>query len=541
VRSLATAHRVESGVFSSSTTALGFSGTIVVDGKAIQISPDDTLESISTKIALSQIQATCRVVKLAEEQYKLVITSTGLGASSRISFTDSAPASYQVEALDPMVVAAQISGTAAAGDYAIEIDSLAQAQVVQSDGFDSADSSLGFSGAFEINGISIEAQSSDSLQTLAQKINSTYSGVQAAIVQDGAQWHLRLSSLTSGAAGTIGFGDQGGVLRALGVLEGPLLVKNQVAPAEDAVYWVNGIRHTASTNSVTTIAGVSMTLESQGSTVLSVTAEGGVLKGLGVFNADDALAHETQKAQDALFVIDGYTFSRAENTISDAIPGLTISLKRTGSSSLEISDASEQLVASVKDWVAKYNDMLSSLRNYTKYDTSTKQAGALSSDRLAKDLLSQLRLQVSRHIPGLTGIRALGDIGIGFGKYGHEDQDRLVIDQELLEQKVASSREEVMSLFGAPTTSDPEPADGVAVSLFGMLETYMKPDTGFLTRHTSTIDSTITQLQKQVQSWETRLVRREAELYRQYSRMEVELTRLQGLSASIGATLDKLM
>ncbi len=541
VISLATAHKVESGIFSSNATALGYSGTVVVDGASIVISPEDTLESIAAKIVLADIDATCRVVKLSESQFKLVVTSASAGTGSAIAFEDSGAATYSVDSSNPAVAQAVITGAAAAGQYAVSVSSLAKAETLRSDVQTTRDAALGLEGSFTVNGIAIATLSSDSLDSLATRISAAHAGVQAAVAVDGAGYRLEIVSETMGKAGAASFSDSSGVLRALGVLQGNLAPKNVVQAAADAAYSVNGIAYSSSTNTVTTLSGLDLTLSGTGTAAITVSAVGGVLKSLGIMDSSDALAHEAGKAQDAVFNVDGTTFTRAQNTVSDAISGLTFTLKRAGSTAVELSEASESLLGKVKDWVAKYNDAVSSLKAAMQYDTKTKTAGALNGDSLASDLYTKLRLSATRPVAGLVPIDSLDDVGIATGTFGSANADKLVVDETVLTEKLSSARSDVMKLFGAPGEGEPDPTGGIARDLSSLADRYVHSQTGLVPLHETMIGSSIESLQRQVDGWEDRLARRETELFRKYTHMEVQLSRMQNRMAALGSTLDKII
>jgi len=541
VTSLATTQKVESGVFSSSTTALGYSGTVIVDGASIVVSPEDTLTSISSKIILADIDATCRVVKLSENQFKLVITSTGTGQASAISYQDSGAAAYSVNSTNPAVVQAAISGTTAAGDYAFSVTALAQAETLHSDTQETRDVALDLEGTFTLNGAAVSALATDSLDSLAAKINGAHAGVTASVVSDGPGFRLEMTSETTGKAGAVSFTDGNGVLRGLGVLEGNLVPKNVVVAASDAAYSINRSTRSSASNTVTAIPGLNITLSGTGTTTVSVSATGGVLKALGVMDSAGALAHETVKAQDAVFTVDGTTFVRSQNTVSDAVSGLTFSLKRAGTTAVELSEAQGSLLDKVKAWVSKYNDLVSSLKTKIQYDVKTKTAGPLNGDFLAGELFTKLRLNATKPVAGLTPLDSLDDVGISTGNFGSADADRLVIDEAVLEEKIGSARQGIMRLFGAPTSAEPNPTSGIARDISGLADSYAHSRTGLVARHETMIESSIESLQKQVDGWEDRLARREVELFRKYTQMEVQLSRMQNRMAALGSSLDKLV
>jgi len=541
VISLATAHKVESGIFSSNVTALGYSGTVIVDGASIVISPEDTLENVAAKIVLADIDATCRVIKLSDNQFKLVVTSTSAGAGSAIAFEDSGTAAYSVDSNNSSVAQAVVTGAAAAGKYAVSVTSLAHAETLRSDVQATRDTPLGLEGSFTINGVAVSALASDSLDSLATRISAAHAGVQASVVADGPGYRLEIVSETTGKAGAVSFSDSNGVLRALGVLQGNLAPKNVVQAAADAAYSVNGTAYTSSTNTVTTVTGLDLSLSGAGTATISVGATGGVLKSLGIMDPGDALAHEAAKAQDAVFNVDGTTFSRAQNTVSDAITGLTFALKRTGSTAVELSEASGSLLGKIKDWVAKYNDAVSSLKQAMQYDTKTKTAGPLNGDSLASDLYTKLRLSATKPVPGLVPVDSLDDVGITTGNFGSANADRLVVDETVLSEKISSARLDVMSLFGAPAEGELDPTGGIARDLSSLADRYVHSQTGLVPLHETMIESGIESLQKQVDGWEDRLARRETELFRKYTQMEVQLSRMQNRMAALGSSLDKLI
>lgn len=534
IRSLATSQRVETGVFSSLHTALGLSGTIMVGDKAISISIEDTLETIQQKIALQKINATCRAVKLAEDQYKIVIMSNGLGTAAALEFLDSADAAaYAVAVSGTAVTEAEIDGDAVAGQYKIDVHSLASAQRVASDTHATPDSALGYGGSFSLNGAIINVQESDSLQAVADAINGVHTGVTASVVttEDGVR--LELQSDTSGQQGAICFSDQNGILRGLGVLTGVMGVKTEIGAAKDASYSINGVQHKSSTNDVSVIPGVSMRLGATGDASISVTAEGGVLRGLGLLSASGELAHESVKAQDAVFCVDGYVFRRSTNNVDDAVAGLNITLKKTGTTTIEISEKAEEMLSNIKTWVNKYNEIVSFIKDRSKYDLKTKTGGVLTGDSLARDLLVRLQNMAMYSVPMLDSFGSLGSIGITIGKYNSADANKLVIDEKVLKEKIDSNRMDVMKLFGAPTADAPNPTDGVAVSMWTMLDSYVHSRTGLVPRHTESLNLDVDIIQQRLDSMQTRLTRRESELYAVYSRMEIMLSRLQNQMGTI--------
>jgi len=108
----------------------------------------------------------------------------------------------------------------ATGSFDFKVFQLAQSQKLSSQGM--TGSTLGFGGTFTVNGKSVTAASTDSLSSLASKINSANAGVTANVINDSASGknYLQMTSNTSGAKGGITLDDTSGdTLYNLGFLD----------------------------------------------------------------------------------------------------------------------------------------------------------------------------------------------------------------------------------------------------------------------------------------------------------------------------------
>lgn len=127
---------------------------------------------------------------------------------------------------------------------------------------------------------------------------------------------------------------------------------------------------------------------------------------------------ETQVAADALFTIDGISITKASNTVTDAIEGVTLNLKKEGASSvLRVAQDKESARKSVEDFVKAYNDAANALKKLTAYNAETKQAGALQGDASTLSIQNRLRNLLNTPLVG-SGSKSLSDIGVGFEKDG---------------------------------------------------------------------------------------------------------------------------
>ena len=113
------------------------------------------------------------------------------------------------------------------------------------------------------------------------------------------------------------------------------------------------------------------------------------------------------EAQDAIVFVSGYEIHSASNTVSNAIEGVTLTLKaptEEGSTVLlgvERDDAAIQDAA--KKFVDAYNSLAGTIKSLSRYDASTEAAGALLGDAMLRNIDSQVRKLISSPVAGVNG------------------------------------------------------------------------------------------------------------------------------------------
>lgn len=183
------------------------------------------------------------------------------------------------------------------------------------------------------------------------------------------------------------------------------------------------------------------------------------LKNLGLDSSAIAANH-LQTASNASFTYNGVEISRATNTISDLVNGTTITLNEKQADGVNTNVSVTQDLTGIKDsltsLVAKYNELVSNLKESTKYDSETKQAGTFQSSSQIKNLSSALARQIlSRD----EKERSIVDYGITL-----DDTGVLKFDSTVFNAKVKSSAADVEDFFRGSTTLSATNYTGSAVS-----------------------------------------------------------------------------
>ena len=374
---------------------------------------------------------------------------------------------------DATVATATAATGTQAGTYNLNVSSLATAQVLSSAAQSSQTAAIGFSGQIVVNGKAVTIKAGDNLQNVAADINGAGAGVTASIIQPTAgQFYLTIGSNTSGAAGAISLSDTNGgafLSSTLGILDSSSAntLKNAIGTtgaasdtfndAGTSVGTLLGLSNPASGtvtiegqainidlahDSLSAIAGkisaagipgvsaqvVSVTDAASGSVKQQLQISGsqnftdanGVLNNLGVTQTKLGAGRQTTAAADAAFTLNGLTATRAANTFSDAVSGLTINLLKTGASTLTVSTDTATIKGEVNDYVTAFNDVVTTIQTNSQYDAATKSGGPLLGDTTAENIVDSLTQGVTNSVANLGAgkINSLADIGITLGQDG---------------------------------------------------------------------------------------------------------------------------
>jgi len=260
---------------------------------------------------------------------------------------------------------------------------------------------------------------------------------------------------------------------------------------------------------------------------LSFTDTDGLLARLGLVHGTPTAATDTTGGYvyddlgnhelDAKLVVDGLTYYRDSNTVTDLVDGLTLNLKAvsSGSATLKVQTDTDSALAKIKDFISRYNDVLSYLTQHTTIDAKAGTRGVLALEPVYKDLKNQLRLKVSARVGSQPegAPDALAVLGIRAGTDG-----KLSIASESdLQARIAANPEAVASLFNA--------ADGVATTMETFVGGYSS-SVGQIALSQSQISLRVSGLSAQIKRANDALARKQTQLEQQLARHQALLQQL---------------
>jgi flagellar hook-associated protein 2 len=373
----------------------------------------------------------------------------------------------------PDFLTASASATAVPGSYSIVVDRLASAHKLQSGDYLAADSIVG-TGTLQIATggetfqVEIDAES-NTLAGIAAAINASAASdkVQATVISGSGAARLTITARNTGEDNALTItqsGGDGGLAALVYPHSGTGLT--QISEALDARAFIDGLLVTSDTNTITgAIAGVDLTL---------------------------VAGSEGEAAEVAI----GYDRTAAR--------------------------------ATVESFVTSYNALVDSLKKLTSYNAETRQGGPLFGDGGVRNLVDQLRRELSSSVGQADGAYdTLGKIGITVQLDG-----KLAVDAADLDAAFTADFDAIGELFGSEDT-------GLAVKLDALLEPYLAAQ-GVFDSRTASLKSSIEAIADRREALNQRLLSLQTRYTKQFNALDSLLAQLQGTSNFLAQQLGNL-
>lgn len=239
------------------------------------------------------------------------------------------------------------------------------------------------------------------------------------------------------------------------------------------------------------------------------------------------------------------------------INGMTVHLKSTGVTTVNISADTEAPFQAIKKAIESYNEMIEKFekqvveKKYKDFPPLTDEqrkelseseiklwdekarSGLLRSDSIVRETLTNLRRAFADPVQGLPAgsLNTLSAIGITTGNF--REGGKLNIDETKLRQALAEKPDEVMQLFTEKTSGK-----GVAERVYAELNDSIKKLSSKAGSPSSLSDNSVLtqrvkQMDSQIKMWQSRLAGIEDRYWRQFSAMEKAMNQMNQQSSWI--------
>ncbi len=225
----------------------------------------------------------------------------------------------------------------------------------------------------------------------------------------------------------------------------------------------------------------------------------------------------TQPASDAQISVNGVSISSASNTVSDAIAGVTFTLKATGASAttLTIGQDNAAIAAKMKAIVTAYNDVMTYYSTNTVYNKEEDLIGALFGESSSRRVISGIGDFISDSYSVGGAFSALSQIGVSTNRDG-----TLTFDEDEFKEKLDSNYSDVSKLF----TSSSGPIQALQKQID---DYYIDSDTGVLTSAADSLEESIKDNEERIEKMQERLDTYEAMLRTQFTALEKTLASIR--------------
>ena len=236
----------------------------------------------------------------------------------------------------------------------------------------------------------------------------------------------------------------------------------------------------------------------------------------------------TQAAQDASVTVDGITFARTSNTISDVIPGVTLNLESLGSGTLTISTDNTAIAGNVQDFVDAFNELVAFIDKQTTFNPETFETGVLFGNSSVQSLETSLRRIATGQVAGNGTFEFLSQVGITT-----QDDGQLFLDEVKLDEALTTDLNSVVSLFASNNGVIPQLDNQVSL----LLDSSQK---GPLTSELDSLTESIDDLNDTLLRMDDRLELFEKNIRQQFVNLEIILGKLDAQRTAFKQALQNL-
>jgi flagellar hook-associated protein 2 len=386
---------------------------------------------------------------------------------------------------DASALAATAASTAVPGNYVVNVSQLAQSQNLVAAGQTSSTAAIGngtattvtfdlgtisggtltngvYSGAgFASNGSGTASiiidSSNNTLEGIRDAVNAAALGVTATIVNDGSgtPFRLALSSTNSGVSNSF---------------------------------------------KITTSGG-----------------DGSIDSLLGYDPAGTQNLTQTLAAQNADLTVNGIAITSASNNVSEAIQGVTLSLKSitTTPANLTVERDTAAISTAATSFVDAYNALASQIKSRSAYGSSTSSGGSLAGDGTLRLMQEQLRGIFNTPATGGT-LTSLAQVGIAFQKDGS-----LKLDSSKLNSAISANFSDVTNLFSS--------SSGYATRLEAWGQSALSAG-GLIDTRTQSLNQYVKDQNEAVDKLENRMTALQKKYTMEYTNLNLLLSRMNSTS-----------
>jgi len=240
--------------------------------------------------------------------------------------------------------------------------------------------------------------------------------------------------------------------------------------------------------------------------------------------------HSAVSGANASLTVDGVPISSASNTVSTAIPGVTLNLVGADSGvtvGLTLSPDANQATSAINQFVSAWNKVIQDLNGQFDVSSNGTGGGPLEADNTLRSVQDQLLSSITASVAGNNGFVNLATIGVNMNQDG-----TLSVDSGVLSNALSNDFSSVQNLL--------QGAGGVATFLSTTLNQITDPTQGSISLDLQGMSQQNQDLTQQISNMQTQLTTQDQLLVAEYTQMQNTLDEMPMLQSQITQQLGSL-
>lgn len=262
-------------------------------------------------------------------------------------------------------------------------------------------------------------------------------------------------------------------------------------------------------------------------------SSGSVLKSIGILDNYGNISNTLSTPSDAGIKIgDNFTITRSSNEIKDAIPGVTLNLKKKGEAVINVSQDTDAVVNKIKEFVNSYNAALSNIGKliYEEKDSSNPSKGVFYSDPTLKILRDKIRSILFEKTENLS-LFEIGFKNVDVKSVGKESSYNITFDESAFRKALKENPDSIKKLLTS--------SEGVFKKLDDYLYSIVST-TGMIGSMENSVNGSISSLSKRI-SFSEKMLNQSIDYYKAlYSTLSSKVNSLQSEGLAISSMYSKL-
>ena len=237
----------------------------------------------------------------------------------------------------------------------------------------------------------------------------------------------------------------------------------------------------------------------------------------------------------AKFKYNGQDIERSSNSITDLLSGVTIDLKSTGTTNIDVKQDRQKIEDKINNFIDKYNSAMFQLNQDTKSSQKEKERGIFSSSGTMRNMKREMQNLINS-VGGTGGM--LQDYGIKYGVDG-----RLSLDSEKLNEQLDKNPDNVKAFFQGGTFTNPDGTTTELKGAFNKIEEQVSKYSkfgGILDNYKNSMSHTLDSLETQKEKATKRLEAKYATMAKRWSAYDAMISKLNAASTTLTTMIDAL-